>query len=827
MRIFFGKINKDVNTGQLKGGYYISPKSSNKYGFGDEKIDIGDYCFMIGGGTVALWKAQEWKEDRLVFTILKKDVFMNTSSFMAFKYFLIEMPLLVLTKRQSPKAFYPLTTTNEYTEAMLLDDSVYGNNDNYRKIQLRLDEKQLIEHSIHVQLFYDGDNLKLYKSSFWDTELFSHYRDNSAYLGKGRTQKDNTIKKLQKTLAPTEYSSEILSLGSFYDAYFVDYTGEPDPTKIRYWAGGFNGVKSYDRLNNFVTKNYWQAIDYDESDHRFVADESRRLFDEIRIGDKFLIKGIGGAHDLKVHYVGSVLNKNIKDLRLEFESLNIQLYNGKAPKGPGAGNWRNTLLEVKRKEDIELLFKEKLVPPGSGKQSKSLTNPNIILYGPPGTGKTYNSIELAYEIINGSDAPSHKVAQDFFKQERGNQIEFITFHQNYAYEDFVQGLKPDFDNPELRFSKVNGGFFNICTNAIFEYYLEYAKQLPKSSGPDFQVIFNSFVDWLKSTGLQSITFKTKEGNPIKIKDIVNDKYIHAVHGESDVKHTVSSDRLEKLFYAFNDIGEIKNVKDDISEVIGGCNASIFWTFFNELLAFEKRNKEDLKQTVNELAIDSDIFDLEEKRKRINEVGLDKLSTFIENNNSEVPRYVLIIDEINRANISRVFGELITLIESDKRLGQKHEIISTLPSGDAFAIPPNVIIIGTMNTADKSIALVDIALRRRFEFRKKYPLYKEDELNVHFSDELKKMNKKIRELKTPDFQIGHSYFMDDDFDLDYTMNNKIIPLLYEYFMNNTESIKEVLQVWGEVFKYEDTDSGLIEYIGEVSKEESIDTPKTEG
>ncbi len=142
-------------------------------------------------------------------------------------------------------------------------------------------------------------------------------------------------------------------------------------------------------------------------------------------------------------------------------------------------------------------------------------------------------------------------------------------------------------------------------------------------------------------------------------------------------------------------------------------------------------------------------------------------------------FVLIIDEINRANISRVFGELITLIEDDKRWGNEYQMSVTLPSGDSFCVPKNVYILGTMNTADKSIALLDIALRRRFVFEFMPPQYE------NFTDEkgaifLKSLNKEILARKGKDFLIGHSEFMKKDFDWEKVINNKIIPLLEEYF-----------------------------------------------
>jgi 5-methylcytosine-specific restriction protein B len=174
------------------------------------------------------------------------------------------------------------------------------------------------------------------------------------------------------------------------------------------------------------------------------------------------------------------------------------------------------------------------------------------------------------------------------------------------------------------------------------------------------------------------------------------------------------------------------------------------------------------------------------------IGKSKKST---RDKVERQNYVLIIDEINRANISRVFGELITLIEPDKRSHGAIPLKATLPSGDDFIVPSNLYIIGTMNTADKSIALLDIALRRRFEFDAMYPLYEINGEAVPDADVLRKLNALIIERKGYDFQIGHSYFMDDSLDLIQRMNRKVIPLLLEYFMNDEKEVKDILQLVG--------------------------------
>ncbi len=158
-------------------------------------------------------------------------------------------------------------------------------------------------------------------------------------------------------------------------------------------------------------------------------------------------------------------------------------------------------------------------------------------------------------------------------------------------------------------------------------------------------------------------------------------------------------------------------------------------------------------------------------------------------------YVIVIDEINRANISRVFGELITLIEPDKRSDGAIPLEVKLPSGDRFMIPSNLYIIGTMNTADKSIALLDIALRRRFEFEAMYPKYELDGKPLENVEILRKINERIILTKGHDFQVGHAYFMAKNESLMQRMNNKVIPLLLEYYMNDEKEVKALLQLAG--------------------------------
>lgn len=369
---------------------------------------------------------------------------------------------------------------------------------------------------------------------------------------------------------------------------------------------------------------------------------------------------------------------------------------------------------------------------------------NTILYGPPGTGKTYHTILRAAEIVENRKIDSYDEALEIFKTNLHEQIEFITFHQNYSYEDFIQGLRPDTeDNKELTFEKKDGVFKEMADNALKNII---ASEQPLVVKKTFEETFNEFVKPLVEGEVEEIEVKMKKVS-YYITAITN-KSIEFRKTSGGTDHTLSISTLRKMYDA-----------ESVLYIQG--LSSYYSPLIDELLKIGKDStgKKEIKQRKN---------------------------------------YVIIIDEINRANISRVFGELITLIEPDKRSHGKIPMETKLPSGDIFKVPSNLYIIGTMNTADKSIALLDIALRRRFQFEAMYPKYSEDDLTINDEAVLKSINKSIISKKGHDFQIGHSYFMDsteDPYDFERRMNLKVIPLLLEYFMNDKDEVEDILKTAG--------------------------------
>jgi 5-methylcytosine-specific restriction protein B len=398
---------------------------------------------------------------------------------------------------------------------------------------------------------------------------------------------------------------------------------------------------------------------------------------------------------------------------------------------------------------------------------------NQILYGPPGTGKTYNTINKAIEIIENRIVGDHENREDlktkFEEYKKAGQIEFVTFHQSYGYEEFVEGIKAipagkegNEEGEEMIYDVVDGTMKKLSKLAHENFILQNIKKTDNKKR--FSLNAKSLNIQAELIEDDENTYRVLKGSKIR-KAVVPSfhKYNYSGLRNKFFEHAkFDSEKETDEFYILKEDYIFQSLSASSSVILGKMS----------------NGKSDWKEVIS----DENLF-----------LSIDE--------NKETKNYILIIDEINRGNISKIFGELITLIEPSKRIGADEAIKVKLPySGDEFGVPQNLYIIGTMNTADRSIALMDTALRRRFYFEEMMPDL--ETLNglvvdgINIKSLLETINKRVEYLYDRDHTIGHAYFMSlkDNPSIDELGNifrNKIIPLLQEYFYDDWEKILMVL------------------------------------
>jgi len=452
-------------------------------------------------------------------------------------------------------------------------------------------------------------------------------------------------------------------------------------------------------------------------------------------------------------------------------------------------------------------------------KDKQLTQSlNQILYGPPGTGKTYNTINKAIEIIENKiltndELQDRETLKRKFKEYRNkSQIEFITFHQSYGYEEFVEGIKADTNNKdEIVYVKEDGIFKKLCEQAKgikvdtqSLYNFDDNVNIWKISLGDSQ---NTEEDYLFDYCREKKKILLGFGNGLNFDDCKNrgeianklgdmDKFSYPPTAINILKNKIKKDDIVLVSYGNRKlraiariIGDYEYLEDDELKSYVQARPVEWLIIPEEPFPYEKILKKQFSQ-MSIYNIKNNVK-IESLRELLTKTGIQKNDK----------RYILIIDEINRGNISKIFGELITLVEESKRIGAQEELKITLPyTGDEFGVPDNLYILGTMNTADRSIALMDTALRRRFEFIEMMPEL--DEVKNVFVEGidiyklLETINKRIEYLYDRDHTIGHAYFMklkdSDSLDTLATIfQNKLLPLLQEYFYDDWEKIRLVL------------------------------------
>ena len=455
---------------------------------------------------------------------------------------------------------------------------------------------------------------------------------------------------------------------------------------------------------------------------------------------------------------------------------------------------------------------------------------NIVLYGAPGTGKTYDVPELAVRLCDpafmAAEPSREEIVSRYNQLKTEKRIAFTTFHQSLDYEDWIEGLRPVVnENSQVTYEIESGIFKKLCEEA----------ERPVVKDKQVGIADNAVV-W-------KVSLAGTGDNPVR-SDCMKNSYIRIGW---DGYGPVISDETDWSVYN----GEGKQILDayinkmKIGDIVMSCYSSQTIDAIGVVVGdyeFEDKfpNYKRVRR-VNWLVknINENIVEMNDGKTmtlgtvyRLNSITLDNVKSILEkyNTSSKMEEndkaYVMVIDELNRGNVSKVFGELITLLEADKRKGRINAESVVLPySNKAFHIPNNVYLIATMNTADRSLGSLDYAIRRRFAFIAEKPFgldvegFDEDlfekvsRLFVKNFDEYKEsgwdQTMKLEpadtlseEYKPEDVWIGHSYFlMQDEEGEDNTSNRllyEIIPLLEEYVRDGVLTA-EAQDVIDELYK----------------------------
>lgn len=824
MKIFFGKISSKFDTKQIVEGYYQAPRYSTWY----NGIEVGDYAFAIGGDRIQLWKAKAWSKmttnenDKLEFEILISDTGLKIKDLIAFKFFKLTVDLIVKTTRSTggeKKAFFELEMEPSFLEKDLLNPETYSNKDNFRNIRTFLPGQDINLDSYDVQLQFINGQLVLHPIRNCEQGIIDKYVDNTSKIGKGQPLKDKTLSILRASknvIRPLD-----ISIKDLYDAFMCKYKVITHETS--YWVvNGYEQEKiNYDLEND----SYVMYFQYTVQKQGTVT-QTLNTAKKIKPGDKVLLFNQNKffAHSTFTETeVESTLETTLDDLLRNrsrnddgeivtftdapcvYEDLTVENgFNGEWGQRLSLEGWEdvneegkyisgitehlgpssiitNTIIQLKDKTFFDLVKKILSGEVENANEYKKMNTivdlikhkKQIILQGPPGTGKTFTAKDLSELLIFNSISSNKKEQKS--RLEDSGRFSLVQFHPSFSYEDFVRGISAKSIDGDILYETENKILASFAKKAL-DNQNEASKEIEEFSR-------EKQIEKLIFEFAESVATEISENEIYRITDSVGIKNV-----EEDA-FRYSGDWATSRRMKFNDLvvaqlNKVKTRQDLISlHGVSGLAKQHASYFIKVLNMFQELFEEELKQDA--------------------ETTVQK---------PELENFVLIIDEINRANLPSVLGELIYALEYRNEAVQS---IYALDGDNSLIIPENLYIIGTMNTADRSVGHIDYAIKRRFAFVDVLP--NEEVIKAEKAKELfrlvsnlfikedsgKKVNSDFlaSDFDFKDVQLGHSYFILKDGtqeeqknELELRLKYEIVPILNEYMKDGLllESAKDEIE-----------------------------------
>lgn len=558
-----------------------------------------------------------------------------------------------------------------------------------------------------------------------------------------------------------------------YNAWITNHNDTPKTeTNVNYWLLGHSFGSNVPQFDRFINEGIWEAR-FDEN--KPVDQRQLNLIRQIKVGDVLMLKSTA----VKQRTIPFIRIKAVGIVTSELEGFDANEYktckccvkylsiNDKDFDGSSYGAYRQTvhIADDKAREIIEYansIINKKNMP--QKKYSKYINllkeTHNLVLTGAPGTGKTYMAQAIATEMGCSKE-----------------EMCFVQFHPSYDYTDFVEGLRPiEKVDGQMGFERKDGVFKEFCKKAARNLADSKKTQKELSEERSFEEKYNELINKIENGEINEFKLKT-EGKTMEIVKISGNKNIilKTPGTTSDKTYIVSFSRLSKVAKAFTNssaLNAITNIFDSIQDVIGGCNASAYWAVLNEI--YKQGNS-------NKITVSSNV---------------------------QKKDYVFIIDEINRGEASKIFGELFYAIDPGYRgktdIRVKTQYQNLISEDDVFAdgfyVPENVYILATMNDIDRSVESMDFAMRRRFTWKEVTPIDTESMLDtLSCVDEAKetmhRLNKQISDTEGLGYayQVGPSYFLklaDNGGDFTKLWDMNIEPLLKEY-LRGFRKISDIL------------------------------------